>query len=85
MGCVRHRAAALSNLKIVMDLRDRDRRRPGGRPEASDSCIPGLSTYPQTGHLEQWRAELEKHGNPPWASCEGTALDSVRPNARKVK
>jgi hypothetical protein len=40
-----------------------------------DACIPGLSTYPQPGHLEQWRAELEKHGNPPWASCEGTAID----------
>jgi hypothetical protein len=40
-----------------------------------DSCIPGLSTYPQPGHLEQWQAELEKHQNPPWASCEGTAID----------
>ena len=40
-----------------------------------NSCIPGLSTYPQPGHLEQWQAELEKHGNPPWASCEGTAID----------
>ena len=43
----------------------------------NDSSIPGLSTYPQPGHLEQWQAELEKHGNPnpAWASCEGTALD----------
>ncbi len=40
-----------------------------------DSCIPGVSTYPQPGHLEQWQAELSKHGNPPWASCEGTAID----------
>jgi hypothetical protein len=40
-----------------------------------DACIPGLSTYPQPGHLEQWQAELRKHGNPPWASCEGTAMD----------
>ena len=40
-----------------------------------DSAIPGLSTYPQPGHLEQWQAEREKHGNPPWASCEGTAID----------
>ena len=40
-----------------------------------DSCIPGVSTYPQPGHLDQWQAEREKHGNPPWASCEGTAID----------
>ncbi len=40
-----------------------------------DSAIPGLSTYPQPGHLDQWQVELEKHGNPPWASCEGTAID----------
>ena len=40
-----------------------------------DGCIPGLSTYPQPGHLEQWREELSKHGDPPWASCEGTAVD----------
>ena len=38
-------------------------------------CIPGLSTYPQPGQLEQWRQELSKHGDPPWASCEGTAVD----------
>jgi hypothetical protein len=40
-----------------------------------DACVPGFSTYPQPGLLEQWRAELEKHGDPPWASCEGTAMD----------
>ncbi len=40
-----------------------------------DSCVPGFSTYPQPGHLEQWQEELAKHGNPPWASCEGTAID----------
>jgi hypothetical protein len=40
-----------------------------------DHCIPGLSTYPQTGQLEQWQDELRSHGDPPWASCEGTALD----------
>jgi hypothetical protein len=40
-----------------------------------DAAIPGFSTYPQPGHLEQWRAELEKHRNPRWASCEGTAMD----------
>ncbi|MGA3238064.1 MAG: hypothetical protein ABSG03_17370 [Bryobacteraceae bacterium] len=36
---------------------------------------PGFSTYPQPGHLEQLRDELAKHGNPPWASSEGTAID----------
>ena len=41
----------------------------------ADACIPGVSTYPQPGHLEQWRAELARRGNPPWASCEGTAID----------
>jgi len=40
-----------------------------------DFCVPGFSTYPQRGHLEQWREELVKHGSPPWASSEGTALD----------
>ncbi len=39
------------------------------------SCVPGLSTYPQPGHLEQWREELSKHGDPAWASSEGTAID----------
>src|SRR5208283_1026774 len=39
------------------------------------ACVPGFSTYPQPGHLEQWQAELGKHGNPPWASTEGTAID----------
>jgi hypothetical protein len=38
-------------------------------------CTPGLSTYPQSGHLDQWQEELAKHGNPPWASCEGTAIN----------
>jgi hypothetical protein len=41
----------------------------------SASCIPGFSTYPQPGLLELWQAELNKHGNPPWASCEGTSID----------
>ena len=40
-----------------------------------DFCVPGLTTYPQPGHLEQWREELKKHGDPAWASCEGTAVD----------
>lgn len=37
--------------------------------------LPGFSTYPQPGHLEQWQEELNKHGNPGWASTEGTAID----------
>jgi hypothetical protein len=41
----------------------------------SSSCVPGLSTYPQPGLLEEWQTELKKHGNPPWASCEGTSID----------
>jgi hypothetical protein len=45
-------------------------------------CIPGFSTYPQPGHLEQWHAELAKHGNPPWASCEGTAIDPAEAERR---
>jgi hypothetical protein len=40
-----------------------------------DGCLPGLSTYPQPGHLEQWQDELNRHGDPPWASSEGTAID----------
>jgi hypothetical protein len=39
------------------------------------SHAPGFSTYPQPGHLGQIDAELKKHGNPPWASSEGTAID----------
>lgn len=44
----------------------------------STSCVPGFSTYPQPGHLEQLQEELKKHGNPPWASCEGTAMDPAQ-------
>ncbi len=44
----------------------------------ADACIAGVSTYPQPGHLEQWHAERAKHGNPPWASCEGTAIDPAQ-------
>ena len=40
-----------------------------------DSCIPGTSTYPFPGLLDEWHKELAQHGNPAWASCEGTALD----------
>jgi hypothetical protein len=43
-----------------------------------DHCIPGFSTYPEPGHLEQWQKELNKHGDPSWASCEGTAIDPVQ-------
>lgn len=38
-------------------------------------CVPGFSTYPQPGHLEQLQRVLAKHGNPAWASSEGTAID----------
>lgn len=38
-------------------------------------CVPGVSTYPFPGFLDMWRKELAKHGNPPWASSEGTAMD----------
>jgi len=38
-------------------------------------CIPGFSTYPQPGLLEQWKAELTKHSSLGWASSEGTAMD----------
>jgi hypothetical protein len=40
-----------------------------------DLCIPGLSTYPFPGVLAAWQRELANHGNPPWASGEGTAID----------
>jgi hypothetical protein len=40
-----------------------------------DHCIPGLSTYPQPGLMEQWQQELSKHSNPPWASYEGTDME----------
>ena len=43
-----------------------------------DDCVPGLTTYPQPGHLEQWRAELTTRGDQPWASCEGTAIDPAQ-------
>jgi hypothetical protein len=50
---------------------------PGTPPATAfcDSCVPGLSTYPEPGHLDQWRAELAKHSNPAWASPEGTSVD----------
>jgi hypothetical protein len=43
---------------------------------------PGFSTYPQTGQMEQLYANFQKHGNPTWASAEGSivipsALESV--------
>jgi len=38
---------------------------------------PGFSTYPQPGLLEQIYQELTRHGNPPWASSEGTAMGGV--------
>jgi hypothetical protein len=38
-------------------------------------CVPGVSTYPFPGFVDMWLKELGKHGNPPWASSEGTAMD----------
>jgi len=38
------------------------------------SCVPGFSTYPEPGHLEQLHEELEKRGDPAWASSEGTPV-----------
>jgi hypothetical protein len=35
---------------------------------------PGFSTYPDLGTFEQIQEELATHGNPPWASSEGTNL-----------
>ena len=35
---------------------------------------PGFTTYPQPGLFEQIYAELARHGQPPWASSEGTNL-----------
>jgi hypothetical protein len=38
-------------------------------------CVPGVSTYPFPGFVDMWRKVLAAHGNPPWASPEGTAMD----------
>lgn len=38
-------------------------------------CVPGVSTYPFPGFLDMWQKDLAKHGNPAWASSEGTAID----------
>jgi hypothetical protein len=38
-------------------------------------CVPGTSTYPFPGFVDMWRKVLADHGNPPWASSEGTAMD----------
>lgn len=35
---------------------------------------PGFSTYPAPGVFDDVYAALAAHGNPPWASCEGTNL-----------
>lgn len=35
---------------------------------------PGFSTYPQTGLMGQIYGELEQHGNPSWASAEGSTV-----------
>jgi len=49
-----------------------------------DLCIPGLSTYPFPGILATWQRELAKHGNPPWASGEGTAVDPREPGGKGI-
>jgi hypothetical protein len=36
---------------------------------------PGFSTYPQTGLMEQLYATFLKHGNPGWASSEGSIVN----------
>jgi hypothetical protein len=41
----------------------------------------GFSTYPGTAQPEQIAAEEAKHGNQPWASMEGTALDPAQAGA----
>ena len=38
-------------------------------------CVPGASTYPFPGFVDMWRKVLADHGNPRWASSEGTAMD----------
>ena len=43
-----------------------------------EGCVPGFSTYPGSEQLEQSYQELARRGNPPWASCEGTALDPAQ-------
>jgi hypothetical protein len=46
-------------------------------PDAAfaEGVIPGFSTYPSVGHLEEIAQAVAKHGNTPWASCEGAAID----------
>lgn len=46
--------------------------------------IPGFSTYPAAGFLEDLTTELQRQAVTGWASCEGTALDpsqADRPDA----
>ena len=38
------------------------------------SYRPGFSTYPQPGFFEQVYSEMDRHGDPAWASSEGTDL-----------
>ncbi len=47
---------------------------------------PGFSTYPQPGLMEQLYADLQKHGNPAWASAEGsTVIPSALESAVKTE
>jgi hypothetical protein len=51
------------------------------------SCVPGFSTYPEPGHLQQLHEELAKHGDPAWASSEGTPVvpsEAERPGSDKA-
>ncbi|MEO8395170.1 MAG: hypothetical protein ABI700_19390 [Chloroflexota bacterium] len=36
---------------------------------------PGFSTYPQRGLMEQLYEEFQNHGNPSWASAEGSTVN----------
>ncbi len=36
---------------------------------------PGFSTYPQTGQMQQLYDHLQEHGNPRWASAEGSTVN----------
>ena len=39
------------------------------------NVVPGFSSYPQPGQLEQLEQELSRHGDAAWVSAEGAAID----------
>jgi hypothetical protein len=43
----------------------------------SKAYLPGFSTYPEEGTIENFQKVVAAHGNPPWISAEGT---NVVPN-----